>query len=463
MLKSLGFCAAFTLLLPLVLSAAPAQTAGSLALAPTMANLCATLPEATVRSLTGVPTGGFSHEATRFSATHSRCVYGVTDGDLVLEFYRFPTSAEAVAQMAKLGRLTRSAYDTTSPFNTDQVNTYETMRANEGDTRMIDASGFAARHGSTIVGLGLDRPQSDFSPAGVNRLERAVLILAGARLISWPTENLCARVPVAALQTLVTLGPARETEENKSEGGHSTCIYTFAPLSSIDETEQSQVLLDSFLFLNQAEAEAAVSAKLTSAPRLQTADAGDLILNVDDANRNVVYAFHQGVVGIASVDSGEAAARAHPSYAAHLEQAALLAAGARLVSSPALAAIPAPVPVTQMAEAKQSLLWFFSHYWFLVVILLIILWLVRGRLRRRNLLEHGLPGQARVNSISDTGVTINNDPMIRLHVTITPQTGAPYEASESKVVSRLEAPASMIGQVLEVRIDPKNPQRFAFL
>ncbi len=461
--KSPVLCAAFALLLSIVSPSAAARGAGARPVQPAAADVCAALTEPIVRTLTGVPTGDFSRHVRRFSATHSRCVYGVTNGDLVIDAYRFATEGEAIEQMGKLGSVINSSFNTASPFGTDQVNAYDSSRADNNEVETVDASGFAARHGSTIVALGLDRPRSDSSPASNDRIQRIVLTLAGAHIAPWPTENLCARVPATALQTLVTLGPARETEENKSSEGHSTCTYTFSPLSSNDESGQSQVVLSSLLFINQAEAEASVHTALTSAPRLATADAGDLILNVDNANRNVAYALHQGVLGIVSVRYGDAASSAHPSYGAHLEQAALLAAGAGLAPGAALAAIPAPVPVTQMAEVKQSVRWFFSHYWFLVAIVLVVLWLVRNRLRRRDLLEHGLPGQARVDSISDTGVTINNDPMIRLHVTITPQTGSPYQASESKVVSRLEAPASLVGQVLEVRIDPKNSQRFVFL
>ena len=449
----------------LLLSAACGQARGpALRRIPLPASdVCGTLSEATVRTLTDVPTGGFSLHATRFSAAHARCVYGVTNGDLVLDSYHFATDADAIAQMAHLGGVTNSVNNTDSAFGTDQVNAYESDRADNYDVEAVDASGYAARHGSTIVALGLDRPQSDFSPAGIKRLQGTALTLAGAHLVPWPTENLCARVPAAELQTLVTLSPAGVTEENKSSEGNSTCTYSFLPLSSLDANNEPRVVLTASLYINQAEAEAGVRTTLTSRPMLATADANDLILHVDDTKSNLAYALHRGMVGRVYVDSAEPTAAAHPSYAAHLEQAALLAAGARPLPGAALAAIPAAMPETALFSAKRSVLLFLSHYWPGVLALLVVLWLVRSRLRRRDLLVHGLPGQARVDSISDTGVTINNDPMIRLHVTITPQTGAPYQASESKVVSRLQMPASLVGQVLEVRIDPKNPQRFVFL
>ena len=421
-------------------------------------SVCSTFSEATVRTLTGVATGGFSRQASAPHPGQQRCVYGVTNGDLVLDIYSLESDSQAITQMDKLGPVTNSVNNTESPFGTDQVNEWRHSISDTPDEQVFDLTGYAARHGSVIVAIGLDRPGSDFSKEGIKRLQGIALTTAGARLVPWPNEEVCARVPARAIETLVTLGPADILNTVRtSTGGNSTCEYEIHPFDS-DDPVAMRVVLTASHWINTAEAEAGTQAKGTAAPSLKTANIADLILQVD-SRMDTAYALHAGDVGKVFVSESEEAARNQPSYRAHLEEAALLAAGASIMPGPAVNAIPQPAEPTWWSRTQRDLGDFFEHYWFLVLIVLVIAFLVRRHLRRRDLILHGLPGTAVVNSISDTGITINNSPVIRLHVTVTPQNGMPYAATVSQEVSRLEAPASWIGRVVQVRIDPNKPQR----
>ena len=204
--------------------------AASIAAHATPADPCAALTESQVRTLTGVPTGGFSRRASRISPVEQLCDYGVFRGDLVLDIYRFPTDTQAIDRMTHLGQVTNSDNDTDSPYGEDQVNAWSAM-IDDPSGGLFDLRGFAVRHGATVVAIGLNRPESDFSPAGNQRLQGAALTVAGAHLIPWPVEDICSRVAPATVQTLVALGPARLLSTNHtSTGGNSSCTYVFQPL-----------------------------------------------------------------------------------------------------------------------------------------------------------------------------------------------------------------------------------------
>ena len=422
-------------------------------------SVCETFSEATVRTLTGVATGGFSRKASRSQAGSERCVYGVTDGDLVLDIYYPESDSLAIDKMAKLGAVTNSVNNTESPYGTDQVNEWRHLLSDSPDGQVYDVAGYAARHGSVIVAIGLDRPDSDFSKDGIKRLQAIALTTAGAHLAPWPKVDVCARVPARAIQTLVALGPATVlTTEQKSSAGNSTCEYEVHPLDS-DDPVPMRVVLTASQWINDTEALGSLRAKGQAAPSLPTGDPADQILQID-SRKDTAYALHPGFTGEVYVSSAEAAALQQPSYGVHLEEAALLAAGASVPPGPALSGIPAAVAPDWLFTTKHDLGNFFEHYWLLLVFAAIVAWVIRSRYRRHELILHGLPGTALVRSISDTGITINNDPVIRLHVTVTPGNGMPFEATINQTVSRLEAPASWLGRNVQVRIDPKRPQRF---
>jgi hypothetical protein len=80
----------------------------------------------------------------------------------------------------------------------------------------------------------------------------------------------------------------------------------------------------------------------------------------------------------------------------------------------------------------------------------------------RDLHASGVAAEAEVLSLWDTGITVNHDPVIGLRVEVRPVDGPPYQATIAKsLVSRLDVPRFQPGQVVPVRVDPRNPARVA--
>lgn len=62
-----------------------------------------------------------------------------------------------------------------------------------------------------------------------------------------------------------------------------------------------------------------------------------------------------------------------------------------------------------------------------------------------------------VERVDDTGITINDNPMAAITMTVTPPGGAPsYEAKPHVLVGRLDIPRR--GDTLDVSCDPGTPQ-----
>lgn len=80
----------------------------------------------------------------------------------------------------------------------------------------------------------------------------------------------------------------------------------------------------------------------------------------------------------------------------------------------------------------------------------------------RELQATGVAAEAEILSLWDTGITVNEDPVIGLKVRVRPKDGAPYEATIAKsLVSRLDVPQFQPGRVIPVRVDPHDPARVA--
>lgn len=80
----------------------------------------------------------------------------------------------------------------------------------------------------------------------------------------------------------------------------------------------------------------------------------------------------------------------------------------------------------------------------------------------RLLRQIGTPAEARILRIWDTGITVNDDPVIGMEVEVRPYDGDPYQAVIPKTwISRLDIPQFQPGRILAVRYDPQNPARVA--
>jgi hypothetical protein len=80
-------------------------------------------------------------------------------------------------------------------------------------------------------------------------------------------------------------------------------------------------------------------------------------------------------------------------------------------------------------------------------------WAESRNLRRKATIN----GVATILAVSDTGVTINSNPRVRLRLQVQPADGSQsYVADLTMTVSRLAIPRP--GQVLAIRYDPENPK-----
>jgi len=74
----------------------------------------------------------------------------------------------------------------------------------------------------------------------------------------------------------------------------------------------------------------------------------------------------------------------------------------------------------------------------------------------------GMPANARILEIWDTGITVNDDPVIGMRVEIARPDGTTYAAAIPKsLISRLDVPRFQPGATMPVRIDPDHPDLVA--
>lgn len=73
----------------------------------------------------------------------------------------------------------------------------------------------------------------------------------------------------------------------------------------------------------------------------------------------------------------------------------------------------------------------------------------------------GFPAKAEVLEIWDTGVRLNDDPVVGFRLRVMLDDGSSYEATTKNVVSILQIPQIQPGAVLRVKVDPDDRQRVA--
>ena len=74
------------------------------------------------------------------------------------------------------------------------------------------------------------------------------------------------------------------------------------------------------------------------------------------------------------------------------------------------------------------------------------------------LMATGIVGQATIDSVTDTGVTINENSEIAIALTVTVAGGEPHKATLKQVISRLAIAGYQPGSTVPVRVSPDDPQ-----
>ena len=82
--------------------------------------------------------------------------------------------------------------------------------------------------------------------------------------------------------------------------------------------------------------------------------------------------------------------------------------------------------------------------------------------RQRKLQRTGLPAEATVLELGETGITVNNVyPVIKLVLEVRPPGGRPCQAEVQTVIGRMDIPRLQPGAVVSVKYDPKDPSNVA--
>jgi hypothetical protein len=97
--------------------------------------------------------------------------------------------------------------------------------------------------------------------------------------------------------------------------------------------------------------------------------------------------------------------------------------------------------------------------------ILFVIWKVMAKnaAMERELLATGAPASARIVSVGETGMYINNQPQVKIVLEVAPADGPTFAATVNKVVSLLQIPRIQPGTVVEVRYDRANPSRLALV
>jgi hypothetical protein len=80
--------------------------------------------------------------------------------------------------------------------------------------------------------------------------------------------------------------------------------------------------------------------------------------------------------------------------------------------------------------------------------------------KKKKILEDGIQSRAVVIDVADTGMTVNNNPRVKLTLQVQPEGDAPFEATKKVTVSRVAIPS--IGDSYWVRYDPADPSEVEF-
>jgi len=84
-----------------------------------------------------------------------------------------------------------------------------------------------------------------------------------------------------------------------------------------------------------------------------------------------------------------------------------------------------------------------------------------GDREARDLQASGEEATAKILEIWDTGMTINEDPVVGFVLEVRRKDQPVYEARTKLRISRLDIPRIQPGAVVPVRVDPRNPARVA--
>jgi hypothetical protein len=82
-----------------------------------------------------------------------------------------------------------------------------------------------------------------------------------------------------------------------------------------------------------------------------------------------------------------------------------------------------------------------------------------GVSQAKQLHSTGQAAQAQILKVWDTGITVNDDPVVGFLLEVAPEGKSAYQAETKIRISRVQIPQFQPGAVVPVRIDPADPAR----
>ena len=84
-----------------------------------------------------------------------------------------------------------------------------------------------------------------------------------------------------------------------------------------------------------------------------------------------------------------------------------------------------------------------------------------GLQQQQWLAQNGLEATADVVMVTDTGATVNMNPVVLIQMKVTPAAGAAFDVTTQTMVSRIAVPR--VGDKIKIKYNPANPQQVAIL
>ena len=83
-------------------------------------------------------------------------------------------------------------------------------------------------------------------------------------------------------------------------------------------------------------------------------------------------------------------------------------------------------------------------------------------IEQNNLRASGVPGEALVENLADTGMTLNDNPVVEFQLLVTIPGREPYRVAHREMVPRLAPNMYAVGMKYPVRVDPGDPNKLMF-
>ena len=93
------------------------------------------------------------------------------------------------------------------------------------------------------------------------------------------------------------------------------------------------------------------------------------------------------------------------------------------------------------------------------VVLFVVFRLVRSMQPNRSILQNGIPAQATIRQVWQTGTFINENPQVGMQLEVRPPGGAPYVTQLNAVVPLINIPQFQPGTVVPVKISPTDASK----